>query len=162
MRNICHRAVFLILLPVLFLYGCFGVSSRIREHQAEFDSYPKAVQDLIMAKKISTGFTANQVYIALGKPFNENQNRWSYTSCNYKKILVLKSESEYKHDYEDAWHDYEDKRRTDKRAVFVPPYRFKEKDGCRRYISQIVNFSDGIVFGIEKPLEFQWVDPDWN
>ena len=50
------------------LAACAGPQSRIKKHQAEFDSYPPAVQQKIRAGQVDTGFTDRQVALALGRP----------------------------------------------------------------------------------------------
>lgn len=55
-------------LGTLFFAACSSPSSRISQNQAAFDSWPAAVQEKIRAGKVDTGFTAEQVTTALGKP----------------------------------------------------------------------------------------------
>jgi hypothetical protein len=50
------------------LAACAGPQSRIKRHQAEFDSYPPAVQQKIRAGQVDVGFTDRQVALALGRP----------------------------------------------------------------------------------------------
>jgi hypothetical protein len=50
------------------LAACAGPSSRIKKHQAEFDSYPADVQRKIRAGQVDVGFTDQQVALALGRP----------------------------------------------------------------------------------------------
>lgn len=50
------------------LAACATPESRIREHQAEFDAYPRAVQAKIRAGEVEIGFTRQQAAIALGRP----------------------------------------------------------------------------------------------
>ena len=50
------------------LAACAGPSSRIKKHQAEFDSYPADVQQKIRAGQVDVGFTDQQVAMALGRP----------------------------------------------------------------------------------------------
>lgn len=50
------------------LAACASPSSRIRKHQAEFDSYPPGVQQRIRAGQVDVGFTEHQVSLALGRP----------------------------------------------------------------------------------------------
>ena len=50
------------------LAACATPASRIREHQAAFDSYPRATQDKIRSGQVDIGFTQEQVAIALGRP----------------------------------------------------------------------------------------------
>jgi hypothetical protein len=68
------------------LAACSGPKSRIREHQAEFDAYPPAVQRKIRAGQVEVGFSPRQVALALGRPdriFTRktaavDQEVWSY------------------------------------------------------------------------------------
>ncbi len=55
------------LLPAA-LAACATPESRIRQHRAEFESYPPAVQKKIRAGEVDVGFTKEQVAIALGRP----------------------------------------------------------------------------------------------
>jgi hypothetical protein len=50
------------------LAACAGPSSRIKKHQAEFNSYPPAVQQKIRDGQVDVGFTDEQVAMALGRP----------------------------------------------------------------------------------------------
>ena len=50
------------------LAACAGPQSRIKKHQAEFDSYPPAVQQKIRAGQVDVGFTDRQVALAMGRP----------------------------------------------------------------------------------------------
>ncbi|MFI5357117.1 MAG: hypothetical protein ACHQ4G_07265 [Opitutales bacterium] len=52
----------------LALAGCAGLESRVQEKQAEFATWPAAVQTAVRAGKIDLGFTTGQVYVALGNP----------------------------------------------------------------------------------------------
>jgi hypothetical protein len=76
-------------LPVLLaaaLSACATTQSRIRKHQAEFDSYPPAVQQKIKDGKVEVGFTQQQAAMALGKPdriyrrktADSDQEVWAY------------------------------------------------------------------------------------
>lgn len=62
------------------LAACATPESRIREHQAEFDSYPRAVQAKIRAGEVEVGFTRQQVAIALGRPDRTYQRRTATTA----------------------------------------------------------------------------------
>lgn len=59
-----------VVLAILFslLSACSSTSSRISKNQAAFDVWPADVQEKIRAGEISTGFTQEQVTVALGKP----------------------------------------------------------------------------------------------
>lgn len=48
--------------------ACAGPRSRIKKSRAEFDSYPAAVQQKILAGQVDVGFTDRQVAMALGRP----------------------------------------------------------------------------------------------
>ncbi|MBI3564000.1 MAG: hypothetical protein HY079_02250 [Elusimicrobia bacterium] len=50
------------------LAACASPESRIRAHRAEFDAYPRAVQEKIRAGQVDVGFTRQQVALALGRP----------------------------------------------------------------------------------------------
>lgn len=50
------------------LGACSGPASRIKKHQAEYDSYPADVQQKIRAGQVDVGFTDRQVAMALGRP----------------------------------------------------------------------------------------------
>ena len=50
------------------LAACAGPSSRIKKHQADFDSYPPKIQEMIRAGQVDVGFTDQQVSLALGRP----------------------------------------------------------------------------------------------
>ena len=53
---------------LLTLAGCSTTSSRIRERQPLFDSYPEHVQQNLRAGVIDVGYTPEMVVIALGEP----------------------------------------------------------------------------------------------
>ena len=53
---------------VAVLSACTTAQTRIRRHQADFDSYPPAVQRKIRAGQVDVGFTREQVALALGRP----------------------------------------------------------------------------------------------
>lgn len=61
------RALALCLAAAL-LAACSSVDTRIKKHQAEFDSYPPEIQQKIRAGQVDPGFTFNQVEMALGAP----------------------------------------------------------------------------------------------
>lgn len=50
------------------LAGCSTTGSRIRAHQAVFDSYPESVQQNLREGIIEVGYTPEMVLIALGEP----------------------------------------------------------------------------------------------
>ncbi len=52
----------------LALAACSGPQSRVKKHQAEFDSYPPEIQRKILAGQVDVGFTDQQVSLALGRP----------------------------------------------------------------------------------------------
>ena len=60
------------LLPILALLaiasGCATVESRVKDHEAAFNSWPADVQEKVRAKKVEVGFTREMVEVALGKP----------------------------------------------------------------------------------------------
>lgn len=51
----------------LLLAACASPESRIKKHQAVFDSWPPETQAAVRAGKAEVGFTAEQVKVALGK-----------------------------------------------------------------------------------------------
>jgi len=61
-----ERTAFVALTVVLM--GCASPQSRIKSHQAAFDSYPPEVQRKIREGRADVGFTREQVTLALGKP----------------------------------------------------------------------------------------------
>lgn len=77
------RACFL---AAAVLAACSTPQSRIKKHQAQFDAYPPEVQQKIRDGQVETGFTFDQVELALGAPdrtFTESQpgrerEIWSY------------------------------------------------------------------------------------
>ena len=48
--------------------GCSTITSRIAAQQANFNSWPPAVQAQVKAGQIDLGFTPEQVTVALGEP----------------------------------------------------------------------------------------------
>lgn len=55
-------------LAAALLAACASVNSRIKKHQAEFDSYPPEIQQKIRDGQVDPGFTFTQVELALGAP----------------------------------------------------------------------------------------------
>lgn len=55
-------------LSVLLAAGCGSVDSRMRKHQAAFDSWPPEVQQKVREGKVDIGFTPEMVVVALGDP----------------------------------------------------------------------------------------------
>ncbi|AHF88982.1 hypothetical protein OPIT5_00530 [Opitutaceae bacterium TAV5] len=53
---------------VLAVAGCSSPASRISKNQAAFDTWPAAVQEKVRAGQVQTGFTPEQVKVALGEP----------------------------------------------------------------------------------------------
>lgn len=70
----------------LFVAGCSTVESRISGHQADFNTWPPAVQQQVRTGHINIGFTREQVQVALGSPdhvfartaANGSYEVWSY------------------------------------------------------------------------------------
>ncbi len=68
------------------LAGCSTVQSRIESHQADFNTWPPAVQQRVGAGRVGIGFTREQVQVALGRPdytfvrtaTNGTSEVWSY------------------------------------------------------------------------------------
>jgi hypothetical protein len=52
----------------LALAACAGPQSRVKKHQAQFDSYPPEIQRKVLSGQVDVGFTEQQVSLALGKP----------------------------------------------------------------------------------------------
>ena len=50
------------------LAACSGPQSRIKKHQADFDSYSPAIQEKIRAGQVDVGFTDRQAAMAMGRP----------------------------------------------------------------------------------------------
>jgi hypothetical protein len=50
------------------LTACTGPDTRIKTHQAAFDSYPPPVQQKIRRGQADVGFTKEQVTMAMGRP----------------------------------------------------------------------------------------------
>ncbi len=55
-------------LLMVVLVGCSSVSSRIERNRAEYETYPMAVREKIVAGQVDVGFTPEQVGMALGEP----------------------------------------------------------------------------------------------
>lgn len=60
--------ILVLTLAVTLLNACSTTSSRIKQQQAIFDSYPAEIQESIRNGEIKPGFTAEMVHMALGKP----------------------------------------------------------------------------------------------
>lgn len=82
----------LILIALLFSSGCSStISSRIKDHQAQFESYPTEAQESIKNGDIARGMSEEMVYLAKGKPSqieNQDQNHhqvtlWFYYEPDY-------------------------------------------------------------------------------
>lgn len=155
-------ALFVLLLLSVLLSGCSAVDNRIRQRQAEFDSYPPDVQALIKNGQIRTGFTQTQVYIAWGEPYYRGGSQWTYPGYDCKKFQVLKDEYEFRRQYEDEWEEYQKKKQKGDKAIFVPPARYKEESRCRRYIKDYLYFDGSILKRIDSPPAITWIDADWD
>lgn len=59
---------YLILPLALIVAGCSTVESRVSGHQADFNTWPPAVQQQVRNGQINIGFTREQVQVALGSP----------------------------------------------------------------------------------------------
>ena len=71
----------------LFFAGCSTVDSRISGHQADFNTWPPAVQQQVRAGHINIGFTREQVQVALGSPdhvFARTAATGSYEVWSYR------------------------------------------------------------------------------
>ncbi len=64
---VMHKLLAILLLGMV-LAGCSSVSSRIDRNRTEFESYPMAVREKIVAGEVDVGFTPGQVQMALGEP----------------------------------------------------------------------------------------------
>ncbi len=53
---------------LMLVVSCASTDSRVRSHQAAFDSWPADVQQKVRAGKIEMGFTPEMVRVALGEP----------------------------------------------------------------------------------------------
>jgi hypothetical protein len=153
--------VFLILAG-LILSGCSAVDNRVRERQAEFNTYPPDIQALIKNGQVRPGFTETQVYIAWGEPYYRGSGQWTYPGFDCKKFQVPKDEYEYRGQYEKEWEDYQEKKKKGQKVVFVPPSRFKEENRCRRYVKNFLYFNSGILTRIDSPPTITWIDADWD
>ena len=58
----------LALLFVVFATSCSSVSSRIKDHQAQFNSLSRQAQAQVQNGRIDLGFNEDMVYMAKGKP----------------------------------------------------------------------------------------------
>jgi len=73
-------------LALLLAAGCSTPDSRVRSHQAEFESWPADVRQKVKAGQIEVGFTPAMVRVALGDPDRSYQRTtakgssevWSY------------------------------------------------------------------------------------
>ena len=71
----------------LVFAGCSTVASRVAAHQADFATWPPAVQQEVRAGRIGIGFTPEQVQVALGKPdgvFSRTDVHGSFQVWNYR------------------------------------------------------------------------------
>lgn len=58
----------LLVATLVVLSGCATVDSRIAKNRAEYETWPLAVREKVVAGQIDLGFTAQQVAVALGEP----------------------------------------------------------------------------------------------
>jgi hypothetical protein len=58
----------LIMTYALLVAGCSSVDSRVKSHEAAFNSWPADVQEKVRAGKVEMGFTPEMVEVALGEP----------------------------------------------------------------------------------------------
>jgi hypothetical protein len=73
------------------LIGCQSYPpDRISAHQAEFNSWPPAVQAQVRAGQVGLGFTSDQVLIALGDPSEKTQ---AGVPGNYSEVWVYHREA---------------------------------------------------------------------
>jgi hypothetical protein len=63
-----HSRFALALASAAVIAACATPRSRIKRHQAAFDSYPPAIRQDIRDGKVDIGFTREQVELALGRP----------------------------------------------------------------------------------------------
>ena len=151
-----------ILVAALILSGCSAVDNRIRDRQAEFDTYPPEIQTLIKNGQVRPGFTQTQVYIAWGEPYYRGGNQWTYPGYDCKKFQVPKTEYEYRRQYENEWDEYQKKKEKGQKAVFIPPSRYKEENRCRRFVKNYLYFDNGILNRMDSPPTITWIDADWD
>jgi outer membrane protein assembly factor BamE (lipoprotein component of BamABCDE complex) len=77
----------LALLVALTLVGCSTVESRISGHQAQYSTWPPAVQAMVSQGQVGVGFTRDQVQVALGSPdyvFSRVSTTGSYEVWSYR------------------------------------------------------------------------------
>lgn len=80
------RSLVAALLAALVLAACSSPQKRVNQHRSLFETYPKEVQQKILAGQVEVGFTAEQVQMAWGSPTNVYsaktqegaQEIWSY------------------------------------------------------------------------------------
>ncbi len=149
-------------LAVIILSACSAIDSRIHQHEAEFKTYPPEIQALIKNGQIRPGFTETQVYIAWGEPYYRGGNQWTYPGFDCKTFRVPKDEWEYRREYEHEWNEYQDRKKRNEKAVFVPPPPYKDENRCRRFVKNYVYFNNGILTRIDSPPTITWIDTDWN
>lgn len=73
-------------LALIMLAACASPASRIKKHSAQFAAYPPETQARIKAGEVDTGFDADMVRMALGKPSRtstrtttaSSQEVWAY------------------------------------------------------------------------------------
>jgi len=154
-------SLFPISLLTLLLVSC-AISHRIKEHQAEFDTYPPEVQKLIKSWKIREGFTKTKVYIALGQPYSQTEDRWTYAASHAKSVQTAKPTYQYQSEYETAYKDYLKEKQKHKHATFSSPDPYTTTYPYRRYVHQYLHFKDDVLQRIEYPDTTIWLDSDWH
>jgi len=157
-----NKAWFVALLMLLSISACSTPETRIKEHQAQFNTYHPDVQNMIRAGQVRKGFTRNQVYMALGNPYKRSDEKWTYAKCHYKTFYIPKSEWEYKNEYKKELKRHNKKIEQGKDDIFVPPSRIKEDQRCRHYATRVLDFNSDHLTGDESQTGYIWLDPDYE
>ncbi|NOZ11560.1 MAG: hypothetical protein GXP09_11030 [Gammaproteobacteria bacterium] len=120
---------------LLFLGACETTAKRIERHQDLFNALPAPHQGLIQSGKIQVGFTADEVYLAWGRPTRKSitedgqgQNQtWVYIVT--RTITQYYPVHHYRHGYDSGYH-------------INDPYYFQYY-----YVAKDVVFANGQVSG---------------
>jgi hypothetical protein len=96
LRRPRRGSVFLLVFLLLAMAGagCSSVSSRIRDHEGEFATYPPQAQAQIQNGRIDKGFTEDMVTIALGEPAEktaETESGKRFVVWKYTRPATLQS-----------------------------------------------------------------------
>lgn len=85
MRYLSLGVLFSLATLLSLAVACSTTPSRIRRHQAEFETYSPEVKAKIRAGKVGAGFTREQVSIAMGGP---DRTRTRKTSDGEQEVWV--------------------------------------------------------------------------